>query len=72
VALVKVDRALKSPVFIAAMRLRDVASEVASTLKQFPASFELTDCELVVYTWREDGFEKSLLSYSQCRRGRSS
>jgi hypothetical protein len=41
VALVKVDRTFKSPVFIAAMRLRDVAREVASTLKQFPASFEL-------------------------------
>jgi hypothetical protein len=51
VASVEVDKALKSPVFIAAMRLRDVASEVASILKKVQASFELTDCEVVVYTW---------------------
>lgn len=53
VASVKVDRTLKWPVFIAAMRLRDVASEVASTLKQFPASFEVKSKNLVVYTWHE-------------------
>jgi hypothetical protein len=53
VASVKVDRTPKSPIFVAAMRLRDVAREAASTLKQFPASFEVTDNELVVYTWRD-------------------
>jgi hypothetical protein len=47
------QRTLKSPVFIAAMRLRDVAREVALILQQFPASFELTEDELVVYSWSE-------------------
>jgi hypothetical protein len=57
--LVKVGRILKLPVFIAAMRLRDVASEVASKLKSIPASFELTDKEFVLYAWGDADLTKA-------------
>jgi hypothetical protein len=58
VAKVKVDKPLQSPVFIAAMRLRDVAREVASTLKSIPASCELIEGELIVYAWQRLDLQK--------------